>query len=74
MKPSAPSGCLIAIALLFPMAHPADAINRTVTNLNDSGAGSLRDAIVASADGDTINFSVYRAMASIAGGEVAQLP
>ena len=34
----------------------AFATNRTVTNLNDSGAGSLRDAINASANGDTIDF------------------
>lgn len=30
----------------------------TVTNTNDSGAGSLRDAIAAANPGDTINFSV----------------
>ena len=29
----------------------------TVTNLNDAGAGSLRDAVAASAAGDTINFA-----------------
>lgn len=31
---------------------------RTVTNLNDSGAGSLRETIAASAAGDTIQFGV----------------
>src|SRR5262249_28739916 len=30
----------------------------TVTNTNDSGAGSLRAAVAAAAPGDTINFSV----------------
>src|SRR5260370_36141769 len=30
----------------------------TVTNLNDSGAGSLRDTIAAANNGDTINFAV----------------
>ena len=30
----------------------------TVTNTNDSGAGSLRDAIATANNGDTINFSV----------------
>ena len=30
----------------------------TVTNTNDSGPGSLRQAIVDANDGDTINFSV----------------
>jgi hypothetical protein len=39
-------------------ACPLLATNRTVTNLNDSGVGSLRDTIAASADGDSINFSV----------------
>lgn len=34
------------------------ATTNTVNNLNDSGAGSLRDAISASVAGDTINFSV----------------
>src|SRR5580765_1216430 len=36
----------------------AGATIRTVTNLNDSGKGSLRDAIAASAENDTINFGV----------------
>jgi hypothetical protein len=30
----------------------------TVTNINDSGAGSLRQALADANDGDTINFSV----------------
>ncbi len=39
--------------------HPqtSAATNRIVTNLNDSGPGSLRDAMTASAAGDTINFT-----------------
>jgi parallel beta-helix repeat protein len=37
-----------------PSAGAATTI--TVTNLNDSGAGSLRDALAAAADGDTIDF------------------
>src|SRR6202035_1683033 len=40
------------------IANPAFATNRTVTNLNDSGAGSLRDTIAASASSDSIDFSV----------------
>ena len=49
---------LIGTAWLLFSACPVLASNRTVTNLNDSGTGSLRDAIAASADGDSINFSV----------------
>ena len=36
----------------------ATAATITVTNTNDSGAGSLRQSIASAADGDTINFSV----------------
>ena len=36
----------------------AHAATITVTNTNDSGAGSLRDAIATANNGDTINFSV----------------
>jgi CSLREA domain-containing protein len=50
---------MIGTSLLFAGADLAlPATTRTVTNLNDSGAGSLRQAIADSAAGDTINFSV----------------
>src|SRR5213592_3231874 len=48
----------IAALLLYCAAATAGATTRTVTNLNDSGAGSLRDTLAASQGGDTINFSV----------------
>lgn len=41
-------------ALLVPSAQAATV---TVTNLNDTGAGSLRDTISAAAPGDTVNFN-----------------
>jgi len=37
---------------------PAHAATLTVTNLNDSGAGSLRDRVAAASPGETISFSV----------------
>jgi CSLREA domain-containing protein len=46
------------IAPLLLLAESALATTRTVTNLDDSGSGSLRDAIAASGSGDTINFAV----------------
>ena len=39
-------------------AVPALGNTITVTNLNDSGAGSLRDAIANASPGDTINFNI----------------
>lgn len=50
--------CLCAGLLCLLPAGRARAANRTVTNLNDNGAGSLRSTIAASASGDTINFGV----------------
>ncbi len=46
--------------LLLLSLHPsAQAATRIVQNLNDSGAGSLRDTIAASASGDSIIFGVF---------------
>ena len=39
-------------------AAPAFAVTLTVSNTNDSGAGSLRQAIADAAPGDTIDFAV----------------
>src|SRR6266511_2986869 len=48
----------IAAALLCAVIIPANAATITVTNTNDSGAGSLRQALIAATDGDTITFAV----------------
>jgi CSLREA domain-containing protein len=51
---------LLPFVLVFLLLSTtsARATTRTVTSLADSGAGTLRDAIAASGDGDLINFSV----------------
>ena len=46
---------LLLVAAYVPVTYAA---TLTVTNLNDSGSGSLRQAIADAASGDTINFSV----------------
>jgi hypothetical protein len=45
-------------ALLWSVAIPAQANTITVTNTNDSGPGSLRQALADANDGDTITFAV----------------
>jgi len=47
--------CLIAVCLIGPSTYAATI---TVTNTNDSGAGSLRQAIADAVNGDTIDFGV----------------
>ena len=61
MKPRiTPNTSFIAIAVLLLCAveNSARAATITVTNTNDSGAGSLRQALTDALDGDTINFAV----------------
>ena len=47
------AACLSALCLI---ALSTEAATITVTNTNDSGAGSLRQALADAVDGDTINF------------------
>ncbi len=51
---------ILAIAVFSLAIGPgaAQAATRTVTSLNDSGGGTLRDTLAAAAAGDTIQFSV----------------
>ena len=50
----------------------AQATTHTVTNTNDSGAGSLRQAIADATSGDTIDFSLtYPATITLTSGELA---
>ncbi len=61
MKPSFKHSLMIVLALLALTfgalrVTPADAATIAVTNANDSGAGSLRQAIADAAAGDTITF------------------
>ena len=49
---------ILVLAIMLLGAVPTWAATITVTNLNDSGAGSLRQAIIDAKPGDTIDFSV----------------
>jgi VCBS repeat-containing protein len=53
---------IAALALVLTLAglntHTARAASQTVTNTNDAGAGSLRQAIADAASGDTITFNL----------------
>ena len=46
------------LLMLGTVGGQAQAATLTVINTNDSGSGSLRQAIAAAAPGDTINFSL----------------
>src|SRR4051812_39508709 len=50
-------GLSAALALSFGRVPDAFAATLTVTNFNDSGAGSLRDAIAIASPDDTITFA-----------------
>ena len=58
-----------AVALLFAVAIPALADIIVVTNTNDTGPGSLRQALADVNDGDTITFAVTGTI-GLTGGEL----
>src|SRR6186713_1898496 len=48
----------VLAAFVFGSSASLFAVTRIVTNLNDSGSGSLRDTIAIANNGDVINFAV----------------
>src|SRR5437764_13426352 len=56
--------------LLCAMAMQAHAATITVINTNDSGLGSLRQALAIANDGDAINFAVTGSITLTSGGLV----
>ncbi len=57
-------------AVLAVTATPAGAITIPVTNTNDAGAGSLRDALAAAGDGDVIDATGISGTITLATGEL----
>jgi hypothetical protein len=54
--------------LLYAVALPAYAATITITNTNDSGPGSLRQALAVAHDGDSITFAVSGTITLTSGG------
>jgi hypothetical protein len=61
---------LTCVGLFCAMVIPANAATITVTNTNDSGPGSLRQALADANDGDTIEFAVTGTI-GVTSGELA---
>jgi hypothetical protein len=59
---------LISVLLLCAMAMQTGAATITVTNTNDSGPGSLRQALAVAHNGDRITFAVSGAITLTSGG------
>ena len=59
---------LISVLLLWAMATQTGAATITVTNTNDSGPGSLRQALANTNNGDRINFAATGAITLTSGG------
>lgn len=66
----AASLCALALSVLLP-GSAAQAATRVVSNCNDSGAGSLRNAIAGALSGDTIDMTGLTCSAIVlTGGEI----
>ena len=59
---------VVSVLLFCATVMPARASTITVTNTNDSGPGSLRQALRIANDGDTITFAVTGTIALTSGG------
>lgn len=58
MVRSVPTSCALVLCVLAAQSmSPASAATRNVANCNDSGAGSLRNAVAIAASGDTIDLA-----------------
>ena len=60
----------LGVLLLYAVAIPVHATTITVVNGNDSGPGSLRQAILNASSGDTINFAPRVATVTLTSGEL----
>jgi hypothetical protein len=60
----------ICLALVCAVASSIYANIITVTNTNDSGPGSLRQALADANDGDTINFAAWPGTIGLTSGEL----
>jgi hypothetical protein len=67
MRKTLPSA-LIGMLLLCVFVTAAHAATITVTNTNDTGPGSLRQALTIANDGDTVNFGVAGTITLTSGG------
>ena len=59
----------LGVLLLYAVAIPVHATTITVVNGNDSGPGSLRQAILNALSGDTINFAASVTTVTLTSGE-----
>jgi hypothetical protein len=60
----------LGVLLLYAVAIPVHATTITVVNGNDSGPGSLRQAILNALSGDTINFAASVTTVTLTSGEL----
>jgi hypothetical protein len=60
----------LGVLLLYAVAIQVHATTMTVVNGNDSGPGSLRQAILNASSGDTINFAPSVTTVTLTSGEL----